>query len=125
MFYPASSTALPDETPSRLSSILLLLGRPTRQAPEPGEAAEQVCLEPPLCAAAGPVSLTPGLQQVIMAALLAVTCPAGNRCPCLQDAGELIFERSLRPGSPTQRALDAAVQNHRTAKRKQKQRTTV
>ena len=82
MFYPASSQALPDDSPSRLSSILGLLGRPQRLTQESGEAS-------------------------------------------LQQAGELIMERSLRPESPTHRALELVTRAHRKQRQKQQARSTV
>ena len=82
VFYPASSQALPEDSPSRLSSILGLLGRPLRPTPESSEAS-------------------------------------------MQQAGELIMERSLRPESPSHRALELACKAHRKQRHKQQARSTV
>ena len=82
MFYPASSQALHEDSPSRLSSILGLLGRPQRPTQESREAS-------------------------------------------MQQAGELIMERSLRPESPSHRALELAAKAQRKQRQKQQARSTV
>ena len=92
LFYPASSQALPEDSPSRLSSILGLLGRPTRSTQESSEAS-------------------------------------------MQQAGELIMERSLRPESPSHREtakhrrsrrfVELAAKAHRKQRQKQQARFTV
>ena len=82
VFYPATSQALPEDSPSRLSSILGLLGRPLRPMSESSEAS-------------------------------------------MQQAGELIMERSLRPDSPSHRALEQAAKAHRKQRQKQQARSTV